>query len=183
MHTTPAKEDKDVNGHNHMMHCFLVYSVAVGRFAHMSVKEDLNEALHAYAIRLLRLPLTYKFDSILAYHLAFVTARIQGGQDDPKAWEADDQSCRDLLVPRGTYAGNSKPNAGAPGPNKPVAAGGPAICRSFNRGSCFRERCPYSHVCSICQQNHSSDKCPKAHNSAVSTSNQLPLGNRVTRPE
>ncbi|KAF6220298.1 hypothetical protein HO133_003430 [Letharia lupina] len=45
MHTTPAKEDKDVNGHNHMMHCFHVYSVAAGRFAHVSVKEGLNEAL------------------------------------------------------------------------------------------------------------------------------------------
>ncbi|KAF6238815.1 hypothetical protein HO173_003322 [Letharia columbiana] len=65
MHTTPAKEDKDVNGHNHMMHCFHVYSVAAGRFAHVSVKEDLNEALHSYAIRLLRLPITYRFDSIL----------------------------------------------------------------------------------------------------------------------
>ncbi|KAF6225056.1 hypothetical protein HO133_010251 [Letharia lupina] len=78
IYTTPAKEDKDVNGHNHMMHCFHVYSVAAGRFAHVSVKEGLNEALHAYAIRLLRLPITYRFNSILAYHLAFVTARIQG---------------------------------------------------------------------------------------------------------
>lgn len=75
MHTTPASDlDKDVSGHNYMMHCFHVYAVAVGRFAHFGIKEELNEALHTYAIRLLRLPMTYRFESILAYYLAFVTA-------------------------------------------------------------------------------------------------------------
>ena len=84
------------------------------------MKEELSEALHLYAIRLLRLPITYKIDSILAYHLAFVTARVQGGQDDPITWRADDQSCIDFLVRKGTPAGNSKPNSGGPGPNRPA---------------------------------------------------------------
>lgn len=184
MHTTSAKdEDKEITGLNQMMHCFHVYAVAAGRFAHAGIKEELSEALHLYAIRLLRLSLTYKFDSILAYHLAFMTARIQGGQDDPKAWEADDQSCRDLLVPKGTPAGNNKPNSGGAGPNRPAAAGVTGTCRNFNRGLCVRERCIYSHTCSICQQNHGADKCPKAQNSAGSSSNQIPLGNRGTKPE
>lgn len=47
------------------------------------VKDQLYFALGKTYIRLAcyGLPITYKFDSILAYHLAFVTARIQSGQD------------------------------------------------------------------------------------------------------
>lgn len=183
LHTNHAADEKDIASHNHLMHCFTVYAVAVVRFAAIGLKEALSEALQLYTIRILQLPIHFRFDSIRDYHLSFVTARIQGGQDVAKDWLSEDQGCYNLLVRKGTPADGYKPNSGRTGPNKPAVAGNGGICRNFNRGVCSRERCIYQHICSNCQQNHPADKCTKPQNSAGSGSNQVPLTNRISKTE
>ena len=58
------------------MHYFYIYIIAIDRFAYLRIKKKLNEILHLYVIRLLRLSIIYKFDFILIYYLIFITTRI-----------------------------------------------------------------------------------------------------------
>jgi hypothetical protein len=147
------------------------------------LKEALSEALQLYTIRLLQLPIHFRFDSIRDYHLSFVTARIQGGQDRANDWLSEDQSCYNLLVRKGNPADGYKSNSGRSGPNKPAAAINDGVCRNWNDGICARQACKFLHVCSNCQQSHTVDKCSKPRKSAGSGSNQVPLANRITKAE
>ena len=69
-------EDKNVNKILYLLHYFDIYILAVYYFAHRGVKDQLLFALTKYYIRLERLPIHYKFNSILYYYYAFITARI-----------------------------------------------------------------------------------------------------------
>ena len=68
--------NKNVSDYNYIMYYFHVYTIAIDRFAYLRIKKELNEVLHLYIIRLLRLSITYKFDFILIYYLVFVITRI-----------------------------------------------------------------------------------------------------------
>ena len=73
--------NKNVSDHNYIIHYFHVYAIAIERFVHLEIKKELNETLHSYIIRLLRLSIIYRFDFILIYYLAFIIARIQIDQN------------------------------------------------------------------------------------------------------
>ena len=68
--------DKNVSDYNYIIYYFHIYIVAIDYFTYLNIKKELNEVLHSYIIRLLRLSITYKFDFILIYYLAFITTRI-----------------------------------------------------------------------------------------------------------
>ena len=68
--------NKDVSDYNYIIYYFYIYIVIVDYFTYLDVKEELNETLHSYIIRLLRLSIIYKFDLILIYYLVFITTRI-----------------------------------------------------------------------------------------------------------
>ena len=68
--------NKNVSDYNHIIYYFHIYAIAIDRFAYLRIKKELNETLHLYVIRLLRLSIIYKFDFILIYYLVFITTRI-----------------------------------------------------------------------------------------------------------
>ena len=68
--------NKNVSDHNYIIYYFHVYIIIVDRFAYLNIKKELNETLHSYIIRLLRLSIIYRFDFILIYYLVFITTRI-----------------------------------------------------------------------------------------------------------
>ena len=68
--------NKKVKDYNYKIYYFYMYIVAINCFIYLDIKKELNEILHLYAIRLLRLSIIYKFKFILIYYLAFITTRI-----------------------------------------------------------------------------------------------------------
>ena len=182
--TKSSKKDEDtINAANMMqlLRCFEVYAHAICYFAarpHVALK--LHEALISYRIRLSDFSGVYRFDSIRIYHYSFMAARILHGQDDPVAWATENPTIFQYLVPKATTAVDSKAYSGNAA-GKSTTAGGNGTCNNFNNGHCSYERCKYSHICSICQQNHSALTCTKTRTPASNT-NFTPLGNRVTRP-
>ena len=68
--------NKNVSDYNYIMHYFYIYAIAIDRFIYLRIKKELNETLHLYIIRLLRLSIIYRFDFILIYYLVFITTRI-----------------------------------------------------------------------------------------------------------
>ena len=78
MHITPISDlNKNVSDYNYIIHYFHIYAIVVDCFAYLNIKKELNEVLHSYIIRLLRLSIIYKFDLILIYYLIFIITRIQ----------------------------------------------------------------------------------------------------------
>ncbi len=174
-----SKEVQEVNGMVHLLRCFEVYGQAVCYYAVPTVALRLQEALSDYRVRLAELSIHYKFDSIRAYHHAFMNTRIITAQDDPIAWSIEDRRCNDLLVRKLPPMTNNKPYSGGPVGPKSSSSGGPFICRNFNEGRCTREHCKYSHICLNCQHDHPANTCSKTH----SATNQIPLGNRISKAE
>lgn len=176
------EETQEASGLNQLLRCFDVYCMAICHYAarpHVALK--LHEALIEYRIRLSDFSVHYRFDSIRAYHYAFMSARILNGQDDSMAWSTEDMVCFNYLIRKMTN--DSKPQAGGH-TTKSSAPAATLSCNNFNAGKCPRsgEECKYAHICSNCQRNHSAMSCPKTHNSS-SNANSIPLGNRVSRAD
>ena len=68
--------NKNISDYNYIIYYFYVYTIIVDYFIYLRIKKKLNETLHLYVIRLLRLSIIYKFDFILIYYLIFITIRI-----------------------------------------------------------------------------------------------------------
>ena len=68
--------NKNISDYNYIIYYFYIYIVTIDYFVYLSIKKELNEILHSYIIRLLRLSITYRFDFILIYYLAFITTYI-----------------------------------------------------------------------------------------------------------
>ena len=68
--------NKNISDYNYIIYYFHIYIVVIDRFTYLSIKKELNETLHSYIIRLLRLSIIYKFDFILIYYLVFITTYI-----------------------------------------------------------------------------------------------------------
>lgn len=84
---------------NQLIRCFCVYTAAVCHFAHSNVAVKLFQAFLDFRIKLSDWSIIYTFDTIREYLYAFMSARIAQGQDDPTAWEKEDQVLRrDILV-------------------------------------------------------------------------------------
>ena len=68
--------NKNVSDYNYIIHYFHIYAIAIDYFVYLRIKKELNEILHLYIIRLLRLSIIYRFDFILIYYLVFVITQI-----------------------------------------------------------------------------------------------------------
>ena len=177
--TRAANEDPhEASGMVHLLRCLEVYSQAIAFFAHPAVESSLHRTLSDYRIRLSELSVNYTFSSIREHNHAFLTARILTGQDHPLAWSMKDERCEVLLLRRvlaPVRATGARPFANSLTP-KTTSSG---ICRKFNEGRCTHEQCKYAHICSICQQKHAANACPKPPTSAMNTT---PLESRISRP-
>ena len=81
-----------------LLRCFEVYCQAILQYAHPDVHRRLSEALSDYRTYLCELTEDFDFDSILAYHNSFMTARIRYGQDDPIAWVTEDTNAARIML-------------------------------------------------------------------------------------
>ena len=174
---------QEASGLSQLLRCFDVYCTAICFFAaRPHVALQLHEALIQYRIRLSDFSVHYRFDSIRAYHYAFMSARMLNGQDNPLAWTTEDQRCLNLLVRRAAPTGNdSRQQASTQAPKS--SSSSTLTCNNFNANKCSRgEQCKYAHVCSNCQQNHPAASCSKPHNHSSSNANTTPLGNRISKP-
>lgn len=169
---------QDIVALNPLIRCLEVYCQAIIHFAHPSIKLKLQEALSDYRVRLSDMSVHYTFASIRDYNSTFMTTRRIKGQDDPTAWATQDPGCADFLIRKSPAVTSTKPTNGTT--NAPATK--PLSCNNFNAGRCVRDPCRYSHICSICQLNHSAVSCPKAHPPA-SNSNSTPLGNRISKAD
>ena len=94
---TPA-ESQDLS---HLLYCFEVYGQIICMFVssgeHVEEVEELQRALADYRIRLLKLAKYCTFESLRAWHDAFVASMMKEGQDRPEHWRAPREDLTQLL--------------------------------------------------------------------------------------
>ena len=72
-------------GISHLLLCLEVYSQILLYFSTKAVLDPLQQSLSQYRVRLLKISVIYKFNSIQIYNAAFIRARILLSQDDVTA--------------------------------------------------------------------------------------------------
>ena len=93
------EESSDIS---HLLYCFEVYGQIICLFAadgdSASQVLELQEALAEYRMRLLRLVSFCTFESLRAWHGAFLTEVIHAGQDKPSEWRQRREGLTKLLT-------------------------------------------------------------------------------------
>lgn len=86
---------------SHLLYCFEVYGQIICIFtaygAELAQVELLQRALADYRIRLLKLAKTCTFESLRAWHGAFLNEQFRAGQDKPEGWRAKRENLMSLL--------------------------------------------------------------------------------------
>ena len=85
----------ELKGITNLLSYFEVYAQIVCFFTHPAVALPLQEAFACYRSRLLYLSVTYTWETLRAFHLAFVYTRIARGQDDVAGWKSIERSLED----------------------------------------------------------------------------------------
>lgn len=93
----------DLSDLAHLMYCFEVYGQIVCIMASpqgMEKELELQTALTDYRLRILKISKWATFDSLRAYHKAFLEAQFQIGQDNAEGWRERREELSGLLRKR-----------------------------------------------------------------------------------